>query len=77
YSYTFEELHQGSKSEYIGGFLTGAVRFFRFMPEAEYCWATEFQDSSPNGAEDFYYLRVLQKNNQWAWSSPVRFSTSV
>ncbi len=75
FSDTLEELHQGSKSAYIGGFLTGAVRFHRFMPEGEYCWETEFQDSSKNGAEDFYYLRVSQKNNQWAWSSPIRFST--
>ena len=77
FSYTLEELHKGSKSEYMGGFLTGAVRFHRFMPENEYCWEAEFKDSSENNNEDFYYMRVLQKNNQWAWGSPIKFSTSA
>ena len=73
FSYTLEELHQGSKSEYLGAFLTGAVRFHRFSPEQEYLWETAFQDTSENSRNDFYYVRVSQKNQQWAWSSPIRF----
>jgi hypothetical protein len=24
-----------------------------------------------NASEDYYYIRVCQDNNQWAWSSPI------
>ena len=26
---------------------------------------------NPNGHDDFYYVRLIQKNEQRAWSSPV------
>ncbi len=77
FSYTLEELHHGSKSEYLGNFLTGAIHFHRFMPEQEYCWTTTFHDNTGHSSKDFYYVRVSQKNQQWAWSSPIRFSAGL
>ena len=77
FSYTLEELYHGSRSEYLGDFLTGAMRLHRFMPEQEYCWGTEFHDSSKHSQNDVYYLRVSQRNHQWAWSSPIRFSDRI
>lgn len=73
FSYALADLHQGSQSAYLGGFLTGAARLHRFMPEQEYSWRTEFSDESEHSENDFYYVRVSQKNQQWAWSSPVKF----
>ena len=38
----------------------------------EYNWSFSFEDSSNDESDsDFYYLRVRQMNDQWAWSSPV------
>jgi hypothetical protein len=77
FAYSLAELHQGSQTEYLGGFLTGAARLHRFVPEAEYCWQTALTDESANSENDFYYVRVAQKNRQWAWSSPIRFSAGL
>ncbi len=74
-SYTLGELYEGSISEYLGNFLTGAMCFHRFMPEQEYCWETTFHDRTEHSPNDVYYVRVSQKNQQWAWSSAIRFST--
>jgi hypothetical protein len=26
---------------------------------------------APGAARDWYYVRVAQRNGQWAWSSPI------
>lgn len=65
------ELLRGSVSHYLGGFLTGAVQIHRFVPEAEYSATLKHEDHGYLGDDDFYYVRVAQKNDQWAWSSPI------
>jgi hypothetical protein len=74
FSFSIEELLHGSLTEYLGGFLSGAIRIHRFVPEQEYLFSFEWED--PTGEEtdsDFYYLRVCQRNGHWGWSSPIRF----
>ena len=74
FSFSIEELLHGSLTEYLGGFLSGAIRIHRFVPEQEYLFSFEWED--PAGEEtdsDFYYLRVCQRNGHWGWSSPIRF----
>ena len=74
YCFALRDLWKGSTTEYLGGFLSGALCMHRFIPEKEYTIAFEWED--PLGKEtisDFYYLRVSQKNGQWGWSSPIRF----
>ena len=34
-------------------------------------WLTMSFEPSAERADDFYYVRVRQKNDQWAWSSPI------
>ena len=69
------ELISGSKVGYLGGFLTPAFYFHRAIPEKIYKWSLEWQDNStqelPTGGRDWYYVRVRQQNNQYAWSSPI------
>ncbi len=71
----FAELLEESDSFYLGGFLSGAVHIHRLVPEAEYAAELEAADSVDAGGSgrgaDYYYVRVGQKNGQWAWSSPV------
>ena len=33
--------------------------------------AFEFRDNDPLGTEAYYYLRIVQKDKQLAWSSPI------
>lgn len=72
-SWSLARLRAGSETEYLGGFLTGAVCVHRFIPEAEYSCRGQFvDDDAGNAAADHYYLRAAQKNGHWAWSSPIR-----
>jgi len=66
----FDLLSQ-SESWYLQGFLSGAVHLHRFVPETEYKTRVEWNDEGDGAREDFYYLRVRQRNNQWAFSTPV------
>ena len=63
----------GAKADRLGKIGTAGFRFNR-APEAwEFNWHCQFTDtvtqSEPGG--DTYYIRVRQKNDQWAWSSPI------
>lgn len=70
--YTLRELFIGSRSGYLGGFVTAAYRFHRVFRPKEYEWHFVFHDVAAKiQGYDFYYVRVCQKNGQWAWSSPI------
>lgn len=69
-----EKLKLSSASGHLGGFLTGAYHVHRFVLEPEYRMHLRLTDRAPRSFSergDYYYLRVAQKNGQWAWSSPV------
>ncbi len=68
--YPLSELVRGSQSFHLGGFLSGAVRISRFLPLEELTLTGMINDDGPGGT---YYLRVRQRNNHWAWSSPIRY----
>lgn len=69
--HTVEELRTGSRSDYLDGFLSAAYRFDRAVPWSELAWRARFEDRRPAQAKDYYYVRVRQLNDQWAWSSPL------
>lgn len=46
-----------------------AYRFHRAPAAWEYDWDLSFEDKDDKPG--FYYVRVREKNDQWAWSSPV------
>ena len=87
FSKRVRELAEGSEVFYLGGFLSGAVHLHRFVPENLYTREMRYVDSdSGSGSgfgggaeagagagagEDFYYVRVRQRNGQLAVSSPV------
>lgn len=87
FSKRVRELAEGSEVFYLGGFLSGAVHLHRFVPEDLYTREMRYVDSdSGSGSgfgggaeagagagagEDFYYVRVRQRNGQLAVSSPV------
>lgn len=71
FSHTLAELLEGSRTHFMRGWLSEAVLFNRAMPES--CWQVEhfMEDCEPENDTDFYYIRVRQKDQQWAWSSPI------
>ena len=71
HSIPFRELAESSQSHYLGGFLTGAFHVSRLIPEEEYSVDLSFTDTVTSEKEDSYYIRIRQRNNQWAWSSPI------
>ncbi len=65
------DLREGPLAGYLGGFLTPAYCFHRAVPHSEYDIHFDFSHRVPSSQRDWYYIRVRQKNNQWAWSSPI------
>ncbi|OPZ11425.1 MAG: hypothetical protein BWZ10_02203 [candidate division BRC1 bacterium ADurb.BinA364] len=62
-------LVEGAYADSLGGTATAAFRFHRAPLEWEWNWRFAFEDEGAPG--DVYYLRVRQKNDQWAWTSPI------
>ena len=70
--YTLRELLEGSRTGYLGGFVTPAYRFARAVLPEQYHWQLDLHDVVPAGeGRDWYYVRVKQTNGQCAWSSPI------
>lgn len=66
------DLLQGAQSIYLGGFVSPAVSFHRAVARSEYTHQFTFDHYKPDSTvSDWYYVRVRQKNDQWAWSSPI------
>jgi len=65
------ELRDGSRTRHLGGFVSPAVRLRRAVGEAEYATTLHFSHRPERVEHDLYRVRVRQRNDQWAWSSPV------
>ncbi len=65
------ELRHGSRAGLLDGFVSPAWQLSRAVPEAEYAWRFAIDDEDASAGSGVYYARVRQKNDQWAWGSPV------
>lgn len=65
------DLRKGPVAEYLGGFVSPAIYFHQAAAEAEYHVQSRFTHRAQSSERDWYYVRVRQQNNQWAWSSPI------
>ncbi len=70
-SWSVGDLREGARTGFTGGFVSGAYRFDRAVPDAELSAGIDLTDERPDGDGDFYHVRVRQLNDQWAWSSPT------
>lgn len=70
-SVSLDALRDGPHSFYLGGFLTPAVYLHRAAGREATTAAFTLTHSSASQTRDWYAVRVRQKNDQWAWSSPV------
>lgn len=62
-------LMEGSRTGDLDGTDSPAFRFHRAPRPHEFRWRFSVEDEGEGN--DFYYARVRQKNDQWAWSSPI------
>ncbi|MEI2421986.1 hypothetical protein V6O07_17040, partial [Arthrospira platensis SPKY2] len=54
-----------------GGFVSPAVCFHQAVPELAYTCRFTLPHEHLSTQRDWYHVRVRQRNDQWAWSSPV------
>ncbi len=65
------DLFDGTRTFYLGGFVSPAICFHRAVPEVEYTRQFTLTHTGSLSGRDWYYVRVRQRNDQWAWSSPI------
>ncbi len=71
FSHTLAELLEGSQTHFMRGWLREAVLFNRAMPASCYTIEHFMEDNEPERDTDYYYVRVRQKDQQWAWSTAI------
>ncbi|MEG1622527.1 MAG: Tat pathway signal sequence [Alistipes sp.] len=71
FTYTLEELLQGSKAHFMRGWLSEAIQFNRAAPEQAFTIGHFMEDDQAEKDTDYYYVRVRQRDGQWAWTSPI------
>jgi hypothetical protein len=73
YEQPLSELMSGTRTFYLGGFVSPALCFHQAVPQSEYVHRFAFLHRAETHQRDWYYVRVRQRNDQWAWSSPIWF----
>lgn len=71
FEHSLSELLEGSRSHFMIGWLSEAILFNRAMPESCFMVEHYMEDTEPERDTDYYYVRVRQRDQQWAWSSPI------
>ena len=71
FQYTLGELLQGTKTQFMNGWLSEAIQFHRAIPVSAFVFEHFMSDDKAEKETDYYYVRVRQRDNQWAWSSPI------
>jgi len=70
-TFSVAELRQGARSGFVGEFaMRGAYCFEMAIPRERYDWSIRYVDKKIDCETDYYYVRIRQLNDQWAWSSP-------
>ena len=71
FSYSMDELLHGTYSKFMIGWLSEAIQFHRAAPESVYKVEYTVEDDAPEKDTDYYYIRVRQRDNNWAFSSAI------
>jgi hypothetical protein len=71
FEYTLAELLSGNKAYFMVGWLSEAIQFNRAIPVDAFTVEHYLIDDQPEKDTDYYSDRVRQRDNQWAWSSPI------
>ena len=71
YSTTLKKLAESSDVEFTGPFTAESFLIHRIVFAENYKTEFEFTDEHDTDQTDWYYVRVTQTNNSYAWSSPI------
>ena len=71
FKYSLAELLEGTKTQFMNGWLSEAIQFHRAIPHDAFEFEHFMLDETPEQETDYYYVRVRQRDNQWGWSSPI------
>lgn len=71
FEYTMEQLLNGTYSNFMIGWLSEAIQFHRAALEQAYTIEYEMTDNEVEQDTDYYYVRVRQRDNNWAFSSAI------
>lgn len=71
FSYTMDQLLRGTYSNFMIGWLSEAIQFHRAATEEVYKIEYTMTDDAPEKDTDYYYVRVRQRDNNWAFSSAI------
>lgn len=71
WSASIGQLADGATTGYLDGFVSGAVRLHRAVPESVTVVTAEILDDEPRDSTAWYSVRASQRNDQHAWSSPT------
>ncbi len=74
-AYPLTALLEGARAGRLGKIASPAYRFHRAPRRWEFDWRVALEDRGTSS--NFYYVRVRQLNDQWAWSSPVWVGTEA
>jgi hypothetical protein len=66
------QLQRDNTIHFTGGFTTESYMLSRLVGPSESSAALTWHDRRQNQTRpDWYYVRVMQHNNHFAWSSPI------
>ncbi len=68
---TFRQLAQSNEMLFTGDFPKESAMLHRLVFADHYHTSCRFDDMDEGKDTSWYYLRVVQANNQYAWSSPI------
>ena len=71
FNHKLSDLINGSRTHYLGGFVSPAICIHQAVPESDYKHKFSFTHHHEGSQRDWYHIRVRQRNDQWAWSSPI------
>lgn len=71
FKHSLASLFDGSKGHFMQEWLSESILFNRAAPVSAFQIEHALIDDKPVADTDYYYLRVRQRDNQWAWSTPV------
>ncbi|WP_353332389.1 Tat pathway signal sequence [Bacteroides sedimenti] len=71
FKHSLGELLEGTRAHFMRGWLSEAIQFERAMPDSCYRIEHFMEDTEQEKDTDYYYVRVRQRDQQWAWSSPI------
>lgn len=66
-----KDILEGSHTFYTKKTISEAIKIHRAIPEKRYNYEYVFEDNKAEKDMDYYFLRISQKNNQWAWITPI------